>query len=467
MMLKRGIQAGRCLAKSSLLGRNLTNRRLSSGMRHDIRQGGSLYIDALGRGEVQVEVVSQWQDHVEVNNSEGFGVMVDEEGQVMSIQREETGSFLRVITPESINIFVRGDVMNLSLRNKMEGDIVVECTAGSVHVDKVRGMTVNLDCGEASLVSTKLIEGDAVNISCGEMKAKMVNGEAVRLISTKGGIDIGAAYINRLDAEGSGDVKIDLLNGESRVVSTEGNLKIANVDGAFSMRADTGNVHLQVNKLVRGSPALSAGGGSVVAAPKGGIQMSLDPEIRATLDAQCRAVAGRAVVSIVSDSFEERRGLLGAGSQRVPPRASHVQGSFTGDSAGSKRPTFTTPGSRSSGKIDLVGAESQAMQQTMTKRGGGSGGGVQGEGGKEEEEEEEEDVDEEGLEPDFDLTLRSHGHIRVQTLSWVEIIRRKHGFGHDSSHGLPPSGVGRTASAKERISLWMDSGDPETDNETK
>ena len=67
----------------------------------------------------------------------------------------------------------------------------------------------------------------------------------------------------------------------------------------------------------------------------------------------------------------------------------------------------------------------------------------------------------------FDLTLRSHGHIRVETLSWIEVIRRKHGFGNDSTYGLPPAGVGRTASAKDRISLWMESSESETESETK
>ena len=58
----------------------------------------------------------------------------------------------------------------------------------------------------------------------------------------------------------------------------------------------------------------------------------------------------------------------------------------------------------------------------------------------------------------FDLTLRSHGHIRVETLSWIEIIRRKHGFGDSSDQGLPPLGVGRTASANSRVSDWIGSG---------
>ena len=86
MSLKRGFLAAKFLINSSVLDKYLVKRCLSSGLRHDIRQGGSLYIDALSRGVAHVEVVSQWQDHIEVHNSEKFETVVDKESQVMSIQ---------------------------------------------------------------------------------------------------------------------------------------------------------------------------------------------------------------------------------------------------------------------------------------------------------------------------------------------------------------------------------------------
>ena len=146
------------------------------------------------------------------------------------------------------------------------------------------------------------------------------------------------------------------------------------------------------------------------------------------------------MVSMVSDSFEESSELRLDEGGRCPSRSGHRLGLFTGDSEGAKRPTFRTPGSDRSGKIDLRGAEAQAMHQTMTKEGSGK-----------EEKEEQTDIG-------FDLTLRSHGHIRVETLSWIAIIRRTHGFGDSSDQGLPPLGVGRTASANSRVSDWIGSG---------
>ena len=146
--------------------------------------------------------------------------------------------------------------------------------------------------------------------------------------------------------------------------------------------------------------------------------MSLDPEIKATMDAQCRGVAGRAMVSIVSDSFESNTGLLLESGQKGTPRPNHVRGYFTGDSEGVKRPTFATSGSRNSGKIDLSGAETQAMDQTMTKASGDDDGVRRVERWPEAEAGENKKEGKENLveETTFDLTLRSHGHIRVETL---------------------------------------------------
>lgn len=50
-----------------------------------------------------------------------------------------------------------------------------------------------------------------------------------------------------------------------------------------------------------------------------------------------------------------------------------------------------------------------------------------------------------------DLQLIAFGNIRLETLSWIEAIRRKHGFLREEEGTLPPSAVGRTAQAKNRL----------------
>jgi hypothetical protein len=52
---------------------------------------------------------------------------------------------------------------------------------------------------------------------------------------------------------------------------------------------------------------------------------------------------------------------------------------------------------------------------------------------------------------EYDITLIGRGNVRVETMSWIQIIRSKYGFedsvGGSSRGTLPPSKVGRTASA--------------------
>ena len=51
--------------------------------------------------------------------------------------------------------------------------------------------------------------------------------------------------------------------------------------------------------------------------------------------------------------------------------------------------------------------------------------------------------------PAIGLSLSAHGHVRLETLSWFEAIRRKHGF-TDPSQGSKPVAPGRSASATQR-----------------
>jgi hypothetical protein len=351
------------------------------------------------------------------------------------------------------------------LRNKIEGDIHINCKSGNVSVDKVRGMEIDIDCGEAALQSKKLIEGDKVNVRCADFKGKMVNGENIDLKSSAGGIAIDAVYANKIAAQASGDVKIDLLNGESLVHSTGGTVRVSNLDGAFQIGADTGTVHLQLNKLMRGNSAWTTEGSSVTAT-KGGIQISVDPEVKATVDAQCFGVAGRAVVTMISDSFEEYEQLAtvgGVGGGR--PRPGHRQGLLTGKSAGAKRPEFLSSAGRSSGKINLSGAEDQSMQQTMSKTKDQSNGRDSGDRG--EDAAAAATTAAAAATGAFDLTLRSHGHIRLETLSWIEIIRRKHGFGDGDSKGLPPTDAGRTASSDLRVGSIVEEAEQQAGKQDK
>lgn len=147
-----------------------------------------------------------------------------------------------------------------------------------------------------------------------------------------------------------------------------------------------------------------------------------------------------------------------------------IKGRLTGKSTGTKRPTFSNSYTRSgkpqvnanvaantqhewkllgfclctTGKIDLSGAEAQALesggvslQDTSDRSGSEDGSGKSAIGRKRSEE--------------ADMTLIARGNVRVETMSWIQIIRSKYGFedkpGTPNGAALPRGGVGRTASA--------------------
>jgi len=47
----------------------------------------------------------------------------------------------------------------------------------------------------------------------------------------------------------------------------------------------------------------------------------------------------------------------------------------------------------------------------------------------------------------YDLTLIARGNVRVDTMSWIQVIRSKYGFEDSVGGTMPPSTPGRTASS--------------------
>ena len=197
----------------------------------------------------------------------------------------------------------------------------------------------------------------------------------------------------------------------------------------------------------------------------------------------CESLGGgsggrRARVTISSDAFQpesevaesgldddQNQGNLNQGQTKshhaLLPSLGAVRGLLTGLSEGVKRPSFA--GGRGtgsgSGKIDLIQAELQAgsagsnyeknyssksMSNDLNKNGEEEEQVVIGLGAHEEKVADEDDENKKmettikitkecppqkklGVRA-MDLVLQAHGHVRLETLSWIEIIRRKHGF---------------------------------------
>lgn len=105
------------------------------------------------------------------------------------------------------------------------------------------------------------------------------------------------------------------------------------------------------------------------------------------------------------------------------------------------------------GKIDLTGADAQSLD--FNGRHSESSSEPQTENLKKKS-----NLDgkkEVAMEKEYDVTLVARGNVRVETMSWIQVIRSKYGFddaegtgeeaGRKRKGALPPGQVGRTASA--------------------
>lgn len=144
----------------------------------------------------------------------------------------------------------------------------------------------------------------------------------------------------------------------------------------------------------------------------------------------------RAAVTIVSDAFEVDADKSAEITDSVTVmEGGRLAGRLTGKSQSLKRPTPAAGYAHRSGKISLDGAEAQAMQSHGERR-GIAPAGLNSSG-----------PNDESSEMNYDLQLIANGNIRLETMSWIEAIRRKYGFMDEKQGTLPPKRLGRTASA--------------------
>lgn len=57
----------------------------------------------------------------------------------------------------------------------------------------------------------------------------------------------------------------------------------------------------------------------------------------------------------------------------------------------------------------------------------------------------------------YDLTLIARGNVRVDTMSWIQVIRSKYGFEDSVGGTMPPLTPGRTASSNANAAKIADS----------
>ncbi|KAJ1435876.1 hypothetical protein B484DRAFT_417014 [Ochromonadaceae sp. CCMP2298] len=432
----------RCVGAVSCSRRALSLQTLQT---QHVKQGGKLNLELLDLPYCRVDITSRWQDHCDLSYEDGdYSLRFHEDADLGSLTVTATGtggprreSAIEIFVPEYLDISIDGNELDLRMKSKIQGDMAVSCTSGSVVVDKLRGEVIALQCGEADLTVRKLIEGNSF-LRCRSLSAKMINGDLVNIEATH--VSVEAIYGADTTISASDDVTVGLSRGAIQAHSRQGNVSLSGVDGACLAVADRGTVRLQVNKLL---------GRCVAQANEGHIIATLDPEMEGSLECMSETMGlTRATSTVVSDAFELLPSELEPGEEIACPRpgvweGGTIRGRLTGKSASVKRPTFQEAGRSGSGKINLEGAEAQQLDEpvsypssnssgtdatssTGTTSATGASAGDQG-----------------GEVQEFDISLSAYGNIRVETMSWIQVIRSKYGFEDKVGAQVP----GRTASS--------------------
>lgn len=400
-----------------------------------------------------VEIVSGWQDHCDIE-TEGPSVTILEDFHSNTLTITDTNirggvssqpCNITVTVPEMFNCSIQAHSLNLRVRNKLLGDFSVRCEEGSIAVDKMRGLNLLFDCKNSDITVNTLLEGN-VAMACKSLQGKMLNGEDVRLEASDS-VSIEAMYAEVVSLRCGGPVRVGLLRGHADVDC--GSAVINGIDGSFQITAATGNISLQINKIMAKDGRTSFAKSSV-----GNVTVTVDPELVANLTCESARVDDQDSITILSDAFLRNDSggggasesplatgtatgtatatatattttTVGAGAGVAGRASASVCGLLTGESLAPKRARSSRGNGTSSGKIDLRGAESQSLQSLAA-------GGVN---------------DPSPSVPSVpSLHLTANETVKVETLSWIEAIRRRHGFADPVPVGTVS--VGRRAAAR-------------------
>lgn len=184
-------------------------------------------------------------------------------------------------------------------------------------------------------------------------------------------------------------------------------MKISGIDGTFDVSSADGDVEVAINKLAKESK------GSGTVKTKGNLAVFMDPEISTKF--ACTAITHDEInnnISVLSDAFtKDSDSMELCEDHGSDPTFMHVMhGRLSGLSAAAKRPRFASSTPNRSGKIDLDGSDLFSLGANASQS----------------------NTDSDVPDLSFEVTSRSASEpakITIETLSWIETIRRKHGMG--------------------------------------
>lgn len=416
------------------------NENESASQRHlAISQGGRIILDFSEAAAAKINITSKWQDHCQISDESHHSLyqiavgkssnsceICYKDGDELAYKGDspEKVPFFDIIVPEIVNLTIVANDLDLNIKNKVMGDIDIMCSSGKINMDKIRGESLNFNCGQADIKVSKLLEGTS-SIACRSFYGKMVNGENIKIISMQD-VTIEAMYGDSSSINCMRNVHIDIAKGVTNI-NANGAITIKGIDGKFDARSQ-GKIDIQVNKLSPGSSSCAISSSSTVSA-------KIDPELTLQLDCKSDTTTARNSITIVSEGFLKHDNEIASEQITNPSSIQTISGIITSSkNNNNKRPDFAIR-SKGSGKIDLDGAEAQSLNAVTKQLDNKSNNNNTNES--------------KNNYPS--LLLSSKGHIRVESLSWIEAIVRNHGledvYRDMSSQKMK---VGRTASASSR-----------------
>jgi hypothetical protein len=116
-----------------------------------------------------------------------------------------------------------------------------------------------------------VVEGSRCSIKCRSLLSKMFHCQQLD-IETSEMTSIEALYAGKAAVTSQGSIAIDLLRGDAKLLSQNGDIFLKGIDGSFHTAAENGRIELQVNQLKDSSS-------SIAKAKQGNVLAKIDPKV--------------------------------------------------------------------------------------------------------------------------------------------------------------------------------------------
>mmetsp|Transcript_4830 Transcript_4830/g.6374 ORF Transcript_4830/g.6374 Transcript_4830/m.6374 type:complete len:430 (+) Transcript_4830:106-1395(+) len=367
---------------------------------------GSLAINcAETEFKVNVEVVSEWNDEVEIFVEENafldpIKMNHDDERKHFKLKlpsqtrSSSTGSKVTAYIPNQFDVDVNLNEGNVDVPNEVKGDVELSTKTGNITVKKLQGANVTLLAPRGLLEISKVAEGN-VQAQASQVSAKMLKGNSLHIVTQKD-VSVGAIYSpEAMITSSEGGIDVGGVHGNLKLQTSGGDINVHDVNGSILGTSQNGHITAHIN-------ALEVQPISSLESTHGNIDVTMTPDLEAHIGAKSDKevfIKGMAIDGHVTDTS-------------VQGRLIKIEDDM--DQAGS-------------GKVDFREAKSQALkgyfsldstQHQMIHDSDSTNKGIKN--------------GHEAILPTF-LAKSITGSISLSSLSWMDSIQKRFGFLEDKN----------------------------------